>query len=80
MKYRKELACCLVLLALPAAAELPAEAPATQADIQFLSAGRKGPFVATGHHFDGERVGVWKSETVDTATDTLMNTAVVRTH
>lgn len=62
-----------------AAAELAAEAPAVQAGIQFLSPGREGPFVATAAPFEGERTGVWRSETTDSHGGNVMNRAVVRT-
>ena len=61
------------------AAEEVAGAPAGNASIQFLAAGRQGPFVAEGRGFPGERPGVWRTETRDSAGGTLMNTAVVRT-
>lgn len=62
-----------------AAAEDAADAPARSAEVQFLSAGRKGPFRAHAESFDGEGPGVWLAQTIDSATDTLMNRAVVRT-
>ena len=48
-----------------AAAEDAAGAPATAAEVQFLSAGRKGPFLAGAVPFEGERPGVWMAETSD---------------
>ena len=62
-----------------AAAEHAAGTPAVHAGIQFLSPGRQGPFVATASPFEGERSGVWRSETTDSASGTVMNRAVVRT-
>ena len=62
-----------------AAAEDAAGAPAGSAEVQFLSAGRQGPFLAHAERFEGEGPGVWLAQTTDSATDTLMNRAVVRT-
>ena len=62
-----------------AAAEDAAGAPARSAEVQFLSAGRQGPFRAHAESFEGEGPGVWLAQTTDSATDTLMNRAVVRT-
>ncbi|MGI9578725.1 MAG: acyl-CoA thioesterase domain-containing protein [Microthrixaceae bacterium] len=68
-------ACALVL----ASAEAAADAPVRSADVQFLSPGRQGPFVAIANRIDEEQPGVWQAETTDSATSTLMNRAVVRT-